>query len=382
MTAVNLSDVGKRYKKKWVVKGFNLRIEDGEFMVFVGPSGCGKSTVLRMIAGLEEISAGTIEINQRIANDLAPKDRHVAMVFQNYALYPHMTVYENLAFALKMHKVPQDQIFTLVREAADILELTPLLERKPSEISGGQRQRVAMGRAIVRRVQVFLFDEPLSNLDAQLRTQMRREIKRLHNKLKSTMIYVTHDQIEAMTLADRIVVMKDGDIHQAGSPIDVYQNPVNVFVAGFIGSPHMNLFPATFHKIEKSSVLEAEHWTIPFSPKGQWDVLPGQEVILGIRPNDIRLATPHDSFPQSWLVEGTLKFVEILGKQVLMHVIVGGTTLQALVDNVHVPKIGEPVRLAFDRVAIHLFDAATQKTLKCENTVEDQSYTNYLRSVA
>ena len=244
MAQVVLKKVVKRFGKEEVVHGIDLDIADREFVVLVGPSGCGKSTTLRMVAGLEKISEGEIFIGDRLVNDVAPKDRHVAMVFQNYALYPHMNVYKNMSFGLQLRKVPKAEIEKRVMEAAGILGLQDLLKRKPFELSGGQRQRVAMGRAIVRNPDVFLFDEPLSNLDAKLRTQMRTEIKRLHQKVQSTIIYVTHDQVEAMTMADRIVVMRDGYIEQTGNPLELFQNPVNTFVAGFIGTPPMNLVPA------------------------------------------------------------------------------------------------------------------------------------------
>ena len=248
MANVILEQVVKQFGKVEVVHGVSLCIESREFIVLVGPSGCGKSTILRMVAGLEKITAGVIRIGDRVVNEIAPKDRDIAMVFQNYALYPHMNVMENMSFGLKLKKTPSDEIKSRVREAAEILGLEQLLLRKPFELSGGQRQRVAMGRAIVRKPSVFLFDEPLSNLDAKLRTQMRAEIKRLHHRVRSTVIYVTHDQVEAMTLADRIVVLRDGYIEQVGKPIDIFQNPVNTFVAGFIGSPPMNLVPARMVK--------------------------------------------------------------------------------------------------------------------------------------
>ena len=244
MAQVILKDIVKKFGKSEVVHGISLEIPDKEFVVLVGPSGCGKSTILRMVAGLEKITAGTVSIGDRVVNDVAPKDRDVAMVFQNYALYPHMNVFNNMSFGLRLSKTPKSEILARVNEAAAILGLEELLQRKPHQLSGGQRQRVAMGRAIVRKPAVFLFDEPLSNLDAKLRTQMRTEIKRLHQKVQSTAIYVTHDQVEAMTLADRIVVMRNGNIEQVGQPMEIFQNPANTFVAGFIGSPPMNLVPA------------------------------------------------------------------------------------------------------------------------------------------
>jgi multiple sugar transport system ATP-binding protein len=261
MAQVIISDIVKKFGKTEVVHGISLDIIDKEFVVLVGPSGCGKSTVLRMVAGLEKITSGTVSIGDRIVNDIAPKDRDVAMVFQNYALYPHMNVFGNMSFGLKLSKTPKAEILERVNEAAAILGLEELLHRKPHELSGGQRQRVAMGRAIVRKPSVFLFDEPLSNLDAKLRTQMRVEIKRLHQKVQSTAIYVTHDQVEAMTLADRIVVMRNGNIEQVGQPIELFQNPANTFVAGFIGSPPMNLVPARIVKINEALTIRPQRRT-------------------------------------------------------------------------------------------------------------------------
>ncbi len=267
MAQVELSNVSKQFGATKVVHGIDLQIEDNEFIVLVGPSGCGKSTVLRMIAGLESVSGGEIRIAGRPVNQVAPKDRNLAMVFQNYALYPHMSVYENMAFSLKMAKESRAEIERKVREAAEILEITPYLDRKPAALSGGQRQRVAMGRAIVRNPSVFLFDEPLSNLDAQLRTQMRMELKKLHLKMNTTTIYVTHDQIEAMTLADRIVILKDGHIQQVGSPVEVFERPVNRFVAGFIGNPPINILPATVSGSGSATTLVLGSLHLPIPPQ-------------------------------------------------------------------------------------------------------------------
>src|SRR5574344_1587880 len=267
MAGLSLKNVCKVYPNGFeAVKDFNLEIEDKEFIIFVGPSGCGKSTTLRMIAGLEEISGGTLKIGDRVVNDVEPKDRDIAMVFQNYALYPHMTVYENMAFGLKLRKVPKDEIDKMVKEAAKILDLTPLLDRKPKALSGGQRQRVAMGRAIVRNPKVFLMDEPLSNLDAKLRVQMRIEIAKLHMTLGTTIIYVTHDQTEAMTLGTRIVVMKDGIIQQVDTPQNLYEKPANLFVAGFMGSPQMNFLDEVVEVVDDTAVLKVAGHFIPLPP--------------------------------------------------------------------------------------------------------------------
>src|SRR5881398_2085685 len=291
MAQVLLKDLNKKYDEVHAVKDVNLHIRDKEFIVLVGPSGCGKSTTLRMVAGLEEITAGEIAIGDRVVNDLPPKDRDIAMVFQNYALYPHMSVYDNMAFGLKMRKFPKPEIQKRVQDAAEILGIQELLKRKPRQLSGGQRQRVAVGRAIVRHPQVFLFDEPLSNLDAKLRVQMRVELKRLHDRLETTAIYVTHDQVEAMTLGDRVVVMRDGMVKQVGEPLELYERPANRFVAGFIGSPAMNFVDVT---IQGDSNLTAQgtglRLGIPPSLEGRLGPYKGQRVTLGVRPEDLRLA--------------------------------------------------------------------------------------------
>src|SRR5213593_3395187 len=292
MAQVMMKELNKKYDEVHAVKDVNLHIRDKEFMVLVGPSGCGKSTTLRMVAGLEEITAGEITIGDRVVNDLPPKDRDIAMVFQNYALYPHMTVYDNMAFGLKMRKFPKVEIQKRVQEAAEILGIQELLKRKPRQLSGGQRQRVAVGRAIVRHPQVFLFDEPLSNLDAKLRVQMRVELKRLHERLETTAIYVTHDQVEAMTLGDRVVVMKDGWVQQVGDPMQVYSRPQNKFVAGFIGSPAMNFIPATIN--EQNGSLHSETSSlkvkVPADRAARLGAYKGQTVTLGIRPEDLRVS--------------------------------------------------------------------------------------------
>src|SRR5512144_145188 len=296
MAQVVLKDLNKKYDEVHAVKDVNLTIRDKEFMVFVGPSGCGKTTTLRMVAGLEEITSGEISIGDRIVNDLPPKDRDIAMVFQNYALYPHMSVYDNMAFGLKMRKFPKTEIAKRVGEAAEILGIHELLKRKPRQLSGGQRQRVAVGRAIVRHPQVFLFDEPLSNLDAKLRVQMRVELKRLHDRLETTAIYVTHDQVEAMTLGDRVVVMKDGWVQQVGEPLELYNQPANKFVAGFIGSPAMNFATVTVTEANGSLYAESSglKLKVPADRVARLAAYKGQPVTLGIRPEDLTVAGAAD----------------------------------------------------------------------------------------
>ena len=289
MAKVVLENVAKQFGTVQAVIDFNLTVEDKEFAILVGPSGCGKSTALRMIAGLEEPGAGTISIGDRVVNDLPPKDRDIAMVFQEYALYPHMSVYKNMAFGLKLRKFPKSEIDQRVREAAEILSIQDFLDRKPKQLSGGQRQRVAVGRAIVRKPAVFLFDEPLSNLDAKLRVQMRAELSKLHDRLQTTMIYVTHDQVEAMTMGTKIVVMKDGWIQQGGPPLEVYNFPVNLFVAGFIGSPVMNFIPCRILSKNGRLLIDAESFQLPVPEKKvpYYESLTGSEAVFGIRPNDI-----------------------------------------------------------------------------------------------
>ncbi|MGQ7847219.1 ABC transporter ATP-binding protein [Granulosicoccus sp. 3-233] len=321
MSQVVLEKILKSYGEVDVVHGIDLTVDSKEFVVLVGPSGCGKSTTLRMIAGLEEISGGKLSIGDRVVNDIAPKDRDVAMVFQNYALYPHLNVAENIAFGLRIRKVDKDEIKRSVDEVADILGLTNYLDRKPADLSGGQRQRVAMGRAIVRHPQVFLFDEPLSNLDAQLRTQMRAEIKRLHARLGVTSIYVTHDQVEAMTLADRIVVMSAGRIEQIGTPMELFMNPVNRFVAGFIGSPPMNQVKATITDgADGPEAKISDTVSIPLSRAEGLASATGQSVIVGIRPEDVLL----ESSGGQPAVPLDVNLIEPLGSEALIHASVGG----------------------------------------------------------
>ena len=358
---VSIRNVVKRYDRTTVVHGVSIDIQPGEFMVLVGPSGCGKSTTLRMVAGLEEISGGEIRIDGRVINDLAPKDRDVAMVFQNYALYPHLSVRDNISFGLRLNGAKKDEIASKVKTAADILGLEALLERKPSDLSGGQRQRVAMGRAIVRNPKVFLFDEPLSNLDAKLRTQMRAEIKRLHARLGTTVIYVTHDQVEAMTLADRIVVMRDGYIEQIGAPMELFNHPVNTFVAGFIGSPPMNLLPARLEAQGSGlGVRLADSCVIGIQPRGSSSVAAGQEVTFGIRPEDVSL-TP--KFAQGAQITGTVEIVEPLGSEAILHVQIGEHNLIVRAEGRPAVEVGTVVTLFVDLERVHLFDAQSSVSI-------------------
>lgn len=358
MARVVLQNISKYFGSVQAVKDFNLTVEDKEFAILVGPSGCGKSTALRMIAGLEEPTTGTITIGDRVVNDLPPKDRDIAMVFQEYALYPHMTVYKNMAFGLKLRKFPKPEIDWRVREAAEILGIQDLLDRKPKELSGGQRQRVAVGRAIVRKPAVFLFDEPLSNLDAKLRVQMRAELSKLHDRLQTTMIYVTHDQVEAMTMGTKIVVMKDGLIQQVGSPLEVYNFPVNLFVAGFIGSPVMNFIPCRILAREGRLLIDAESFQLPIPEKKRpyYQPLIGSEVILGIRPNDLydRAFAPEPIKANS--VRAVLDVIEPLGSEIHLNVTAGRHNLVAVVDVQASYRVHQEIELAFDLDRMHLFE--------------------------
>ncbi|HEX6978989.1 MAG TPA: sn-glycerol-3-phosphate ABC transporter ATP-binding protein UgpC [Alphaproteobacteria bacterium] len=356
MAGVVVRDVEKAFGSVKVIHGINVDIADGEFVVLVGPSGCGKSTLLRMIAGLEEITGGSIWIGGRQVNNVPPKDRDVAMVFQNYALYPHMTVYDNMAFSLKLRKADRAVIDERVRKAADILNLRDYLQRYPRQLSGGQRQRVAMGRAIVRDPQVFLFDEPLSNLDAKLRVQMRTEIKALHQRLKTTTIYVTHDQIEAMTMADRIVVMHDGIVEQIGTPLELYDRPANLFVAGFIGSPAMNFIRGTVHRDGSAAWVEAGQGVrLPLSVDAPVEV--GRQVIYGIRPEHLMLADGSDGVP------ARVEVVEPTGAETQVFVDMAGNQVTAVFTERHPFQPGERIELRPRPDCIHLFDAATGRHL-------------------
>ncbi len=360
MAQVIMSDVCKRYGDISIIEDLDLNVKDHEFMVLVGPSGCGKSTALRMVAGLEEISGGTIQIGERVVNSLPPKDRDIAMVFQNYALYPHMSVRENLEFGLRIRKMPPDQIELLVNEAAQMLGIDQLLDRKPKQLSGGQRQRVALGRAIVRKPAVFLFDEPLSNLDAKLRVQMRAEISKLHRRLKTTVIYVTHDQIEAMTMGNRIAVMKDGKLQQVGSPLDVYDRPENLFVANFIGTPPMNFFPATI----SNGKLVADKFVIPI-PQSQRQATQGKEgekIVVGIRPENI-VDPGKQTRGETARITVDVEIVEPLGHEAVIHGRIGDDLLVATLDPHRAPQVGQSFELVMELDALHLFDVKTERRL-------------------
>ena len=364
MAGLSLKNVSKVYPNGFVaVKDFNLEIADKEFIIFVGPSGCGKSTTLRMIAGLEEISSGELWIGDKLVNDVEPKDRDIAMVFQNYALYPHMSVYDNMAFGLKLRKTPKQEIDKLVHEAATILDIEHLLDRKPKALSGGQRQRVAMGRAIVRNPKVFLMDEPLSNLDAKLRVQMRIEISKLHQRLETTIIYVTHDQTEAMTLGTRIVVLKDGIIQQVDTPQNLYDKPVNKFVAGFIGSPQMNMIDATLVKEGSRIFAQIADFKIeiPSEKAQKLDDMGyiGKTVVFGIRPEDV-----HDApdAPAADL-EATIRVYELLGAEVYLYFDINDTNFTARVNPRTPARPGDVVKFNIDQTRIHLFDKDTEMTI-------------------
>ncbi|MCD7708469.1 MAG: sn-glycerol-3-phosphate ABC transporter ATP-binding protein UgpC [Clostridiales bacterium] len=368
MASLSLKNVGKVYSNGFeAVKDFNLEVEDKEFIIFVGPSGCGKSTTLRMIAGLEEITSGELTIDGKVMNDVEPKDRDIAMVFQNYALYPHMTVFDNMAFGLKLRKVPKDEIKAKVNEAARILDLEKLLDRKPKALSGGQRQRVAMGRAIVRNPKVFLMDEPLSNLDAKLRVQMRSEIASLHNRLGATIIYVTHDQTEAMTLGTRIVVLKDGVIMQVDSPQKLYNEPNNLFVAGFIGSPQMNFVDADVTGNGGIVTLKFGEFSVDLPEAKSKKIIDGgylgKRVVLGIRPEDVS-DKPEDLAKSSeCVVESEVTGYELLGAEVLLYFTIAGANMTARVDSDTPARYGDHIKLAFDPAKIHVFDKETELTI-------------------
>ena len=370
MAEVVLKGVSKVFGKDVVaVDGADIHIEDRSFVVLVGPSGCGKSTTLRMVAGLEEITEGEIYIDGTLVNDIPPKDRDIAMVFQNYALYPHMSVYQNMAFGLKLRKYPRQEIDTRVREAAEILGIEELLERKPRALSGGQRQRVAVGRAIVRKPKVFLFDEPLSNLDAKLRVQMRTEISKLHRRLEATMLYVTHDQTEAMTMGDRIVVMKDGRIQQNDSPLNLYNFPANQFVAGFIGSPSMNFFEGRLTNGAGGLVFDEGgiQLPLPSSQAGGLGDHAGQEVVLGIRPEDIHDPATMAPGVDAVEIEATVEVVEPMGNEVFLYLTTGRSSFVARVDPLHVPAVEQRVRLAVEIGKAHYFDRETEVSLLHRN---------------
>jgi multiple sugar transport system ATP-binding protein len=363
MSRVIIRNLNKRFDGVHAVKDVNLEIHDKEFVVLVGPSGCGKTTTLRMVAGLESITSGEIMIGDRIVNELPPMDRDIAMVFQNYALYPHMSVYDNMAFGLKMRGFDRIEIANRVKAAAEILGIEEQLKRKPRQLSGGQRQRVALGRAIVRHPQVFLFDEPLSNLDAKLRIQMRVEIKKIHVRLGTTAIYVTHDQVEAMTLGDRVVVMKDGVVQQVGEPLELYNEPANRFVAGFIGSPAMNF--ATVEMADAEGALWARHEGIriklPAELAGRLRCHVGENVTLGIRPEDLRVASGSDTADLSF--DAVVEVIEKLGSQILLDVRVGPNTMVAAVEPTVKAKVHDRLRLALNPDRLYFFDRVSQAAI-------------------
>ena len=361
MASITFKNVVKTYDNKvTVIPDLNLEIKDKEFIVLVGPSGCGKSTTLRMIAGLEEVSEGDLLIGDRRVNDVPPKDRDIAMVFQSYALYPHMTVYKNMAFALELRKVPKDEIDRKVREAAAILELEPYLDRKPKALSGGQRQRVALGRAMVRNPAVFLLDEPLSNLDAKLRTEMRSQISALHKRLQTTFVYVTHDQTEAMTMGDRIVVMKDGYIQQVDTPQNLYNYPCNMFVAGFIGSPQMNFVTVRVEKDGDGQVLVFGNSRIAVDKKELISYI-GKEVVMGIRPEDIHAETAFLTGKSS--IDAHVDLAEMMGSEIYLYLTSNGQKLIERIPSRFDMKAEDHVTLALDTEKIHIFDKDTQKII-------------------
>ena len=364
MADLQLKHIYKRYAGGvTAVSDFTLDIEDKEFIILVGPSGCGKSTTLRMVAGLEEISEGELYIGGRLVNDVAPKDRDIAMVFQNYALYPHMTVFDNMAFGLKLRKTPKDEIKKRVTEAAKILDIEHLLDRKPKALSGGQRQRVAMGRAIVRNPKVFLMDEPLSNLDAKLRVAMRTEIKKLHNKLQTTFIYVTHDQTEAMTMGTRIVVMKDGIVQQVDTPANLYSKPVNIFVGGFIGSPQMNFVNAMLSKEGDGMYASFGDNKIRI-PDGkitpELETYVGKEVVLGIRPEDIHDDEAFLSSKPDAVCNAYVEVTEMMGAETYLYLQVAGEQFTARVNQRSTAQTGDTIKVAFETNKLHIFDKDTE----------------------
>lgn len=365
MAEVVLKNVSKVYEGGNVaVKEVNIEVKDKEFVVLVGPSGCGKSTTLRMVAGLEEISSGELFIDGKKVNDVSPKDRDIAMVFQNYALYPHMSVYENMAFGLKLRKFDKSEIHKRVSDAAKILGLEEYLERKPKALSGGQRQRVAVGRAIVRKPKVFLFDEPLSNLDAKLRVQMRTEISKLHQRLEATMIYVTHDQTEAMTMGDKIVIMKDGVVNQTDTPLNLYNFPINKFVAGFIGSPSMNFLGGKILN-ENGLLFKSESLSIPLNNKYA-DMLKnysGKNVTLGIRPEDIYDESSQVSKDSFFSFETSLEVVEPMGNEIFYYFNLNNTQFTARVAAREKPELNKPIKIFFNTNKFHFFDSETEKNL-------------------
>ena len=360
MATVTFDHVTKKFGEVFAVNDLSLQVKDEEFLVLVGPSGCGKTTALRMIAGLEEQTSGDIFIGERLVNDVAPKDRDIAMVFQNYALYPHMSVYDNIAFGLKLRSMPKAEIERRVGDVAEMLGLQKLLKRKPKELSGGQRQRVAVGRAIAREPAVFLMDEPLSNLDAALRIDTRAQLQKLHQRIKRTTVYVTHDQVEAMTMGDRIAVMRDGILQQIDTPENLHAHPANIFVAGFIGSPSMNFFPAKLTGNADAPVADAGFFKAAIAASGGRSI--GKDVVVGIRPEDIdagSLAEQDGHLP----VDARVDVVEFLGNEFQLHLSNGSQTFVARVDTRTHPQPGASIRVGFDKNKIHVFDKTTEEAI-------------------
>ncbi len=368
MASLSLKHIYKKYPGGvTAVSDFNLEVKDKEFLVLVGPSGCGKSTTLRMIAGLEEITEGELFIGDRLVNDVAPKDRKIAMVFQNYALYPHMSVFENMAFGLKLNKTPKEEIKRRVEEAARILDITHLLDRKPKALSGGQKQRVALGRAIVRNPAIFLLDEPLSNLDAKLRAAMRTELTKLHNRVGTTFVYVTHDQVEAMTMATRIVVMKDGLIQQVDTPQNLYDSPVNIFVASFIGTPQMNLIKGTLEKKGEDVFFNFENNSIKLpAEKAKNPALAdyiGKEVIAGLRPECIHDSPMQISALEESTIEAFVDVTELMGAEIYLYLNIGETNMIARVSSRSTSRAGDTIKVALDTSRLHIFDQDTERCI-------------------
>ena len=366
MASVTFDHVFKQFGEMVAVNDLNIEVEDKEFLVLVGPSGCGKTTALRCLAGLEEITGGKILIGDRTVNDVAPKDRDIAMVFQSYALYPHLSVYDNMAFGLKLRKIDKDEIKRRVNEAAEVLGIQDLLNRKPRQLSGGQRQRVAVGRAIVREPKVFLFDEPLSNLDAKLRVQMRAEINKLHQRLQTTFIYVTHDQVEAMTMASRIAVINKGVLQQIDSPQNLYDMPNNLFVAGFIGSPAMNFFPAKLRKDGGKLLIDAVDFVIPIPPERAktYEAHAGKNIIFGIRPENVHDANFVPSNIHIEKIEAQVDVTELMGNEIFLYLLAGKNIFVARVDPRSKVQIGNKSQFAFDMDKFHIFDAETEQAIR------------------
>ncbi len=366
MASVTYQNVEKKFGDLTIIKSLNIEVQDKEFLVLVGPSGCGKTTALRLLAGLEEITSGEIKIGDRTVNDVAPKDRDIAMVFQSYALYPHLSVYDNMAFGLKLRKTPKDEIKRRVGEAADILGIQELLQRKPRQLSGGQRQRVAVGRAIVREPKVFLFDEPLSNLDAKLRVQMRAEISKLHQRLQTTFIYVTHDQTEAMTMASRIAVINKGNLQQLDTPQNLYDFPNNLFVAGFIGSPSMNFFPAKLTKSGDKMIVDTGDFRvqIPDDLAGPYKGMDGKNVIFGIRPENIHDPEFAPTNIRGEKVSAKVDVTELMGNETLLYLVSGKNIFVGRVDPRSHLRVGNQPEVIFDMGKFHIFDAATEQAVR------------------